>query len=113
MSTTTSKITIIEDFRDQTGQGPVFTSEPDFYHPMHREMAEFVFKAAEALEAFRDEWIASRGENSWARDLELDTVPILTQGMIAGYMAISEIDGKSYDYVPAKQIREEEETTSE
>lgn len=111
MSTTTSKITVIEDFRDKDGHGGVWTTTPDFAQPMYPGMAEFIFKASQALRTFRDEWIESHSEDNWARDLELDTVPILTQGMIAGYMVISEIDGKSYDYVPAKPVREEEETT--
>lgn len=85
-----------------------FRNVPDFYHPIYPGQAEFAFKAGQVLTAFRKQWMAEHVDDTWAKGVEMDFVPVLSDGMIMGYLGISEIDGESYDYLPAKQIREEE-----
>lgn len=81
-----------------------FVNTPDFHHSVNPEMAEFIWKANAVLSQFRKTWQGEHAD-SWTRDLELDLVPIWSAGMVSGYLGVSEIDGESYDYYPAKTIK--------
>ena len=83
-----------------------FTNAPDHHNVVSPVQAEFIFRASQALTDFRKEWMATH-KDTWAAGLEMDLVPILTEGMVMGYMVISEIDGESYDYAPAKTVEED------
>lgn len=108
MTNTTSTLTTIEDFgEDGKGHKVVFANQGDFLHPVFPGMAEFIFKASKALTAFRKEWLEEHAEG-WEQGVELDVIPVLSEGMIMGYMAVSEIDGVSYDYIPTKRVPAEE-----
>lgn len=84
----------------------VFTNTPDFHSPLNAEMAEFIFKANGVLTEFRDNWRAEH-KGSWAEGLEMDIIPLMSDGMVAGYLGLSEITGDTYDYFPAKQVEED------
>jgi hypothetical protein len=107
VSSTTSKITVVEDFRDKDG-GPVWHNTPVFAAPVYPTQAEFIFKASKALSDFRQTWVEEHPDDSWARGLEMDVVPVMTDGMIMGFMVASEVNPDSYDYVPSEQKTPEE-----
>lgn len=111
MTTTSSVITVIEDFGKNSKDEPVvFRSQPDFHNPVMPEVAEFISKANKALRDFREAW-AKEHEDTWAASLEMDVVPVLSDGMIMGYMVVSESgDGFAYDYVPTKRVDENGES---
>ncbi len=85
---------------------------PDFYNPVYPSVAEFIYKASQSLTAFRKQWITDHPEDNFAKGLEIDVAPVMTDGTIMGYMYLSEIDGESYDYAPTKQIGTTEEVAS-
>lgn len=84
------------------GRKLVGTSEPDFNQAISPVVAEFIFQASKVLTKFREEWMADHQDDNFATGLEIDIVPILTDGFVMGFLGISEIDGKSYDYAPTK-----------
>jgi hypothetical protein len=84
-----------------------FRNTPDFYNPLYPSVAEFVYKASQVLTEFRKQWKADHPEDSFAGGLELDVTPVMTDGMVMGYMFLSEIDGETYDYAPTKSVQEE------
>lgn len=106
MTSSTSKITVIEDFRDKDG-GPVIRSLPDFHQPIYPTVAEFIYKASKVLSEFRDEWILEHANDGFAKGLEIDVAPVMTDGMIMGFMTLSEVDGVTYDYVPTQTVEED------
>ena len=80
---------------------------PDFNTQVSTTLAEFIFKAGAALKEFREQWIQEH-QGQWEESLELDNIPVLCEGMIAGYLYTSEIDGKSYDFSFPKRVEPEE-----
>ena len=80
-----------------------FVNTPDFRNALNPDIAEFIFKANSVLKEFRDNWIAEH-KGQWSKSLEFDVLPVMSDGMIIGYMGISEITGDSYDFFPAKML---------
>lgn len=109
MTADASKIIVTEDFRDKDG-GPTFVTTPDFPHTMMPTVAEFIFKANEVLAAFRKKWIEEHTD-SWSKGVEMDVIPVMSDGMIFGYMVVSELTGDEYDFAPAKTVETEEKQT--
>lgn len=91
---------------DGTGDH-VFRNQPDFQRPMYPAMSEFAFKAHQVLSAFLKEWRETHADDNFAKGIELDVIPVMSEGMVMGFLGISEIDNASYDYLPAQGIPEE------
>jgi hypothetical protein len=97
-------ITHVKEEHESSKPGKKYIGEvePDFNQAISPTIAEFIFKASDALREFRDRWLETHPDDNFARGLEIDIAPVHTDGSVMGFMALSEIDGKSYDYVPAK-----------
>jgi hypothetical protein len=104
MSADVAKVTLTEDYRDKNGEGPVWTYKPDFLHTVSQAQAEFTYKASLALSEFRKQWIADHEDDAFAKGLEMDYIPVLTDGMMMGFMVISEIDGATYEFAPTETV---------
>lgn len=103
-----TKFSTTEVYTGSDGKDIVFVNEPEYNQTLATEILELAAGASKVLTDFRKKWEADHKGHSWALGLEIDNVPLYTEGMIFGYLVLSEADGKSYDYAPAKQIREEE-----
>jgi hypothetical protein len=82
--------------------------EPDMFNTQIAVHSEFLFEASKVLSDFRKKWREEHRDDTYARDLELDLVPMTYDGDIYGYLVVSEIDGASYDYAPVKRTKPEE-----
>jgi hypothetical protein len=81
----------------------VFTNTPDFWNAVNADVAEFIYKANLVLRDFRDQWRADH-EGEWSQSLEMDIIPVMSEGMVTGFLGISEISGDTYDWLPAKNV---------
>lgn len=101
-----SRFTVVEDFQksDKSGTNR-FVSHPNYNQSVAPQMAEFIFRASQVLTEFKKKWQEEHTDD-WTSDLEMDNIPVLTQGMITGFMVISEVDGVSYDYAPQEMVDE-------
>jgi hypothetical protein len=75
-------------------------SEPDFHAVVYPAQAEFIYRAGKALTEFRSQWMKDHQDDGFAKGLEMDLIPVMTDGMVMGFMVVSEINGESYDYAP-------------
>ena len=67
----------------------VVESKPDHMAAIPGDLLRYALAVADAIKAVEA-----------PKDMEADDVPIYWFGEIAGYIAISEADGKTYDWVP-------------
>lgn len=81
--------------------------EQDYIHGPH---LEFFAAASKALTDFRKKWREDHADVVYMRDLELDYVPAMYDGNPFGFFIISEIDGETYDFAPAKSLPRTEES---
>ena len=94
--------TLIEDVRLSDGREVRWSSKPDYRQTVPMGFAEFIAEAGTVLAKFRADW-QEKHAGSWLEEIELDIVPVMTSGMLSGFMVLSEIDVASYDYAPAEQ----------
>lgn len=109
-------ITHVKEEHESAKEGKKYVGEvqPDFNASVNPTLAEFIFRASKVLTQFREEWLEEHQGDDWATGLEIDLAPVHTDGFVMGFMALSEVDGKTYDYVPTKnETLLEEVDTSE
>lgn len=100
---------MITQVREELESGKYkYLQEPEVHQSVNPTVAEFVFKAHAALSKFRSEWMASHEGDTFALGLELDMAAVLTDGMVMGFMGLSEVVPDGYDYFPARSERIEE-----
>lgn len=94
--------------RHKRGDGSgyhVFRSAPDLFSTVSAGLAQFIHESSAELTEFRKRWMTEHPDG-WLHGLEMDYIPVLSEGMVIGYMVISEIDGESYEFAPAKVLED-------
>lgn len=89
------------------GNEHVWNYAPAYAQSVMAVQAEFIWKASQVLTEFHRAWTAEHKDDPWAQGLEIDLALVTSDGMLMGFMHLSEHDEHTYDYSPTEQVEPE------